>query len=128
MFSCYFQSLFWLDFLENLTKDFTLLKTSPVSISYLRKLNLFKHVYSTRLKSSKHLKMSVTVKRSSINYKMHHLICVRPCVRMCVEVRVCVRACLSDIEIQTIGLISVKFKTVEDHELGRFIVYVRLAS
>ncbi len=46
--------------------DFTLLKISLGSIPCLSMLTLLKHAHSTRLKSSKHAKMSaiVTVKRA----------------------------------------------------------------
>jgi hypothetical protein len=47
-----------LDFVEILTKDFTVLKTSLVSLSFLSMLALLKRAYSTRLKSSNHAKMS----------------------------------------------------------------------
>ncbi len=43
---------------------------------------------------------------------------------VCECVGMWVFVCVSAVEIQTIGPISIKFGTVEDHELGMIFVYV----
>jgi hypothetical protein len=50
-----------------LTKGCVLEKISPVSLSSLRSLILLKQAYSTRLKSSKHAKMSALIEKPALD-------------------------------------------------------------
>jgi hypothetical protein len=55
---------------------------------------------------------------------MIHPPVVFPDVSVCVCVRVCVCVCVAAIEIQTIGPVSMKFGTLEDHDPVMVFMYV----